>query len=296
LLPVVAHGAAPGNPSGWYLQWPFEPLVWAVVLVAGLLYWRASGRVAGWPVVRRFHFLGGLGIMTAALASPLAVYDGALFSVHMVQHLLITLVAAPLLALGAPVTLALRASSPGIRQRASAILRGRVVRVATNPLLSWVLFAGVIILTHFSVLYDAALEIEVVHLLEHAVLIGSAMLFWWPIVGLDPSAHRLSHPVRLVYLLLSMPVQAFVAVAIYSSGKVLYEHYETLQRSWGPEPLDDQRAAAVVMWVGGDGLVLVALVIIVLAWMRYDDRLSARADRHVSTLQNELLGTQSLRK
>jgi cytochrome c oxidase assembly factor CtaG len=276
---MFAHGSAPSDPSTWYLDWPFEPLVWISVVVAGWLYVRASRRVTGWPGSRRLHFLGGLGALTAALATPLAIYEGALFSLHMVQHLLITMVAAPLLVLGAPVTLALRMASPSSRRRLTAILGSKVVHLATNAIVAWLLFVGVFVVTHFSGLYNAALENEVLHVSEHILYFGSALLFWWPVIGLDPLGNRLVHPLRVIYLLLTMPVQAFAAVAIYSSSNVLYEHYESLQRSWGPDRLDDQRVAAVIMWVGGDGLVLLALVFTVLAWMRYDDRLAARADR-----------------
>lgn len=276
---LFAHGRAAADPGNWFLDWPFEPLVWVSAAAAGWLYVRGASRVAGWPRIRRLHFLAGLGVLTLALGSPLAVYEGALFWVHMVQHVLLMLVAAPLLVLGAPATLVLRASGTAGRRRASRFLGSRFVRMATHPVIAWLLFVGTIVFTHFSGIYDAALENESLHWLEHALYLGSSLLFWWPVVGIDPSSHRLPHPVRAVYLLLTMPVQAFVALAIYSSGTVLYEHYETLQRSWGPDPLADQRAAAVVMWVGGDGLILLSIVLTVVAWMHYDDRMAAQADR-----------------
>jgi cytochrome c oxidase assembly factor CtaG len=276
---MFAHGIAPSDPSSWYLQWPFEPLVWATVAVTAWLYVRAARRVPGWPRVRTLHFLVGLGVLFVALASPVASYESALFSIHMVQHLLLTLMVAPLLVLGAPITLAFRVASPARRRQMSDLMGRKVVDVLTHPVVAWPMFAGVVVLTHFSGLYNAALENDALHLLEHVLYLGSALLFWSPVVALHPSRHRLPHPARIVYLLLTMPVQAFVALAIYSAGTVLYAHYETLQRPWGPAPLDDQQAAAVVMWVGGDGLVLLAFVLTMLAWMRHDDRLAARFDR-----------------
>jgi putative membrane protein len=279
---MLAHGIAPSDPSLWYLQWPFEPLVWATVAAVAWLYVRAAGRVPGWQKVRMLHFLVGLGFVLAALASPLASYETTLFSIHMIQHLLLTLVAAPLLVLGAPITLALRVAPAARRRQMSALLGQRFVGIATHPVVAWTFFAGVVVFTHFSGLYNAALENDAVHLLEHLLYLASAVLFWSPVIGLHPSGHRLPHPVRVVYLLSTMPVQAFVALAIHSADTILYTHYETLQRSWGPAPLQDQQAAAVIMWVGGDGLVLLAFVLTVLAWMRYDDRLAARFDRRTT--------------
>jgi putative membrane protein len=275
----LAHGAAPSDPAGWYLDWPFVPAVWLTIAVVAWLYLRAARRIRGWPGVRRIHWLAGLAIEFVALAGPVAAYESSLFSVHMVQHLLLTMLAAPLLLLGAPFTLALRRASPGGRRQLSALLNGKLVRFMTHPTVTWTLFAAVITLSHIGAVYNAALENEGLHVLLHAAYLGAALLFWWPVIGLDPSGHRLAHPLRLVYLLLTMPVQAFLALAIYSSNRVLYSHYETLQRTWGPSVLDDQRAAAVVMWVGGDGAVVAALVFAILAWMRYDDRVAARWDR-----------------
>jgi cytochrome c oxidase assembly factor CtaG len=279
---LFAHGIIPNGLDRWYLEWPFEPLVWAGLLLAGWVYRRAERRVRGWPAVRRLHWFAGLGIIFIALASPIAAYDTALFSVHMVQHILLTMVAAPLLLLGAPLTLALRAVSVGPRRRITRVLNTRVVRVLTHPAVTWVVFAGVLVGSHFSALYNSALENEILHIIEHALYLGTGLLFWWPVIGLDPGGHRVAHPLRIVYLLLMMPVQAFTAVAIYSSNVVLYDHYQTLQRSWGPSLLDDQRGAALVMWIGGDGLVVLSLVFVFLGWMRHEDRRAATFDRRAS--------------
>ena len=115
---LLAHGNVAPEPSSASVlgAWPFEPLVWLGIGVAGWWYLRAYARVPSYHSVRRIHWLIGLGVVALALASPVAVYEGSLFWVHMAQHLLLTMVAAPLLVLGAPVTLALRASSPATRR------------------------------------------------------------------------------------------------------------------------------------------------------------------------------------
>ena len=112
--------------------------------------------------------------------------------------------------------------------------------------------------SHFSALFDAALENEGLHILEHASSWASALLFWWPVIGADPAAaSRLSHPIRVGYLFIGMPWSSFLGLAIFSAQTVLYAHYATLARDWGPTPLEDQQLAGGIMWVVGDAIFLV---------------------------------------
>jgi cytochrome c oxidase assembly factor CtaG len=252
------------------MRWPVEPGVWVGLVVAGWLYLRGARGVRGWPRSRTRLFLGGLAALFVALGSPLASYDTESLTAHMIQHLLLTHVAAPLLLLGAPVTLLVRTTSWRIRW----------VHLAGHPLVTWLAFVAVMVGTHYSGLYDAALRNEFVHILEHALFLGSALLFWWPVVGIDPGAARLPYPLRIVYLLLSMPVQAWLGLSIYSRDSVLYPYYALVDSN----ALADQRTAAAVMWVGGDLLTLAAIALVVLAWMRYDARLAAREDRRSGTV------------
>jgi len=280
---VLAHGQAAPEPdiASVIGAWPFEPFVWLGLVLAAWWYLRAYARVPAYPSVRRVHWLVGLGVVGLALASPVAVYEGSLFWVHMVQHLLLTLVAAPLLVLGAPVTLALRAASPGTKEKMLRVLHSRPVRFLTHPAMTWSLFALVMWLTHFTALYDLALENELLHTTEHFVYLSAACLFWWPVVGLDPGANRLGWPGRIAYLVLAMPQQSFLGLAIQQANSPLYDHYATLERTWGPTPLGDQRLAGAIMWVAGDFLFIGALVLAVLAWMRHDQRATRHLDRRL---------------
>jgi putative copper resistance protein D len=219
-----------------------------------------------------------------ALQSPVEAYDTTFFSVHMVQHLLLTMVAAPLLAIGAPITLLLRVSSRRTRQRVILpVLHSRLVRAASFPVVTWILFAGVMWASHFTPLYDAALENELLHIAEHALYLGTAMLFWWPVVGADPSPWRLPHAARIGYLFLGMPQSSFLGLAILSAPSPLYAHYATVERTWGPTPLADQQLAGGIMWVGGDLVFLLGVVLAVWTWMRAEEaegvRVDARLDR-----------------
>jgi putative copper resistance protein D len=196
----------------------------------------------------------------------------------MLQHLLLELVAAPLLLLGAPATLALRVASPSVRGRLLAVLHSRVVSVLSFPLLAWVLFAAVNWGWHFSSLYDQALENPLLHDLQHLTFLGAGLLFWWPVIGADPSRWRLPHPVRLFYLFLAMPQNSFLGIALMSAPTTLYPHYASNLREWGPTPIVDQNVGGMLMWVGGDVVFLLAMGFVVAAWVRHEDRRTARAD------------------
>src|SRR3954471_7780425 len=285
--PVAAHGFAPAPESllTVLLAWQLEAHVILPLLGAALLYRWAVGKVnAAHPknrVPRFRYWCWQAGILTLfiALASPIATYDTTLFSVHMVQHLLLTMVAAPLLALGAPITLLLRVSSPETRRRRILpVLHSRVLRAISFPVVTWIVFAAVMWGSHFSPLFDASLDNEAMHLVEHALYLGAGLLFWWPVVGADPSPWRLPHPARVGYLFLGMPWSSFLGLAIFSAPAVLYSHYETLVRPWGPPPLVDQQFAGAIMWVGGDVAFLVAMLLAVWIWLRAEEREGVRLD------------------
>jgi cytochrome c oxidase assembly factor CtaG len=297
LLPasVLAHGVVP-EPSSWVdvlLAWSIEPHVILPLLAAWFLYRWAVRRVDllhptnRVPRFRVWCWYGGLLVLFIALASPIGTYDTTLFSVHMVQHLLMIMVAAPLLAIAAPITLLLRVSSGATRQRwIFPVLHSRLLRVISFPVVTWVLFAGTMWVSHFSGLYDASLESEPIHIFEHGLYLLVALLFWWPVVGADPSPWRMPHPGRIGYLFLGMPQSSFLGLAILSAPAVLYAHYATLQRTWGPTPLEDQQLAGAIMWVGGDAVFFVALLLAVWVWLRAEEvegrRVDARLDREAA--------------
>ena len=126
------------------------------------------------------------------------------------------------------------------------------------------LFAGVNWGWHFSTLYDQALENPPLHYLQHATFLVAALLFWWPVVGADPGRWRLPYPVRLFYLFLAMPQNSFLGVALMSAPVVLYQHYLTNLRDWGPTAIADQNLGGILMWVFGDVVFLMAMG----AWSR----------------------------
>jgi putative membrane protein len=251
----------------------------SLLLAAGLLWLVAAdrARAAHGPAAvsrrRTALFLAGLGVLAVALVSPLDAGAAARFSLHMVQHLLLTMVAAPLLVLARPVTLALQAATPATRGRLLAALRSRPLAALTAPPLAWCGFALVLWATHFSPLYQAALGNPALHALEHLAYLGTALLFWSAVAAADPSPARLSPPARILYLLLAMPQMTFLGLAVYSARHALYPAYGLDQAA-----LADQRLAGALM--GGTGVLVVvpAVCALVLDWLAREERAARRAD------------------
>jgi putative copper resistance protein D len=148
---------------------------------------------------------------------------------------------------------------------------------------AWLLFAAVMWGTHFSPLFDAALESPLLHDFEHALYLVAAVLFWAPAVALDPAPWRMTHPVRALYLFLQMTQNSFLSVVLLNAQTILYPHYATVMRAWGPSALADQQLAAGIMWLAGDLIFLVAIMAIVADWARAERRDTPRADRQAAT-------------
>ena len=296
--PVAAHGPVPTDPptaATLLLGWTFEPLPTLAIVVAIAWWWWAVRRVnavhPGNPVPRRrsVAFLAAMTALAFALLSGIGRYDTSLFSVHMVQHVLLMLVAAPLIALAAPITLVLRVSSPDTRHRLwLPILHSRPVRVLAHPVVAWVMFAAMMWAVHFSPLFNASLEDPLVHQLEHVLFLVGALLFWWPAVALDPAPYRMSHPARIGYLFTQMTQNTFLAVIILNATDVLYPHYVSLVRPWGPTPIEDQRLAAGIMWIAGDAVFITAILAVVVGWMRAESINERRADRQAEAEMAEI--------
>ncbi len=264
--------------------WEIDPWPTIGVLVAGLVYlaawrrlrWQRSGVI--WPHAYPVAFGGGLLLILVGADGPPDVLAESSFSAHMVQHLLIQLVAAPLLLLAAPVTLLLRADPPWLSRRTlGRVLRSSPARIASHPLFGIAMFAGFLVGSHLTPLYELALERAWVHQLEHVAYLLTALLFWWPVIGTDP-ARRHSHPVRLLYLFLMMPVMAFLGVAITSSETVLYPYYATHLPAWGTTAIQDQHLAGVLMWELGTLTIVPAFAAVLLGWLSQDARDQARRD------------------
>jgi putative membrane protein len=259
-----------------------DPVALAVT-ATGLLYVEADRRVRSRggsrsPWAPR-AFLLGLAIVLVSLTGPLDAAVDRSFSLHMVQHLLLTMVAAPLLVIGAPLTLALRAWPGAPRRVLARILHTTPIRIAANPLVAWSVFFTVLWGAHLTGWFEAALRSDVAHAGEHAAFLASAMLFWMPVVHADPIARPLSYPARILYLFAAMPAMAFLGLTIASATRVLYPTYAQAE---GLTPaLADQAAAGAIMWAGTMIMIVPALGAVLLDWMRADEREAARIDERL---------------
>jgi putative copper resistance protein D len=285
--PAAGSRVPAPTPGRLLLAWSFNPLVTVGLLAAAIAYLQARRRlVAGgvdWPARRTAYFLSGIGALALALLSPIEGYDTVLFSVHVVQHMLLTMVAAPLLALGAPITLALRVAKGPTRRRMVRVLHSPPLRVVGHPLVAWVLFTLTLYGLYFSPLFDLTLRQPLVHDLVHLHFIAVGLLFWWPLVGLDPSRWRLPHIARLLFVFVMVPFHAFLGVAIMNSGRVLAPTLESFQRSWGPTPLADQQTGGAILWGAGDLIALAAVLGILISWASYEEKVvNVREDRRLA--------------
>jgi cytochrome c oxidase assembly factor CtaG len=267
--------------------WSLNPLVTAGLVATAVLYLQGRRRLVAdgvaWPARRTAYFIAGLAAIALALLSPIEAYDTALFSVHVVQHMLLTMVAAPLLALGAPITLALRVSRGATRQRLVRALHSPPVRVVGHPIVAWVLFTLTLYGLYFSPVFDLSLRQPLVHDLVHLHFLSVGLLFWWPVVGIDPSRWRMPHIARLLFVFMMVPFHAFLGVAILNSGRVLAPTLASFQRSWGPTPLADQHAGGAILWGAGDLIALGAVLGILISWASYEEKVVAvREDRRLA--------------
>ncbi len=252
-----------------------------VLYVAGLLALRRRGD--RWPVGRSVAFLGGgLGSALLATMTGLGAYDTVLFSVHVVQHMVLTMVAPLFLALGAPVTLALRTLPARPRRALLWLLHTRLARVLTFPPLAFTLFVVTPFVLYYSPLYEVTLRSAFWHGLLHVHFLAVGSLLMWPLVGIDPVPGRISYPFRLLVMFLMLPFHAFLGISIMSAGRLIAEDwYLAFERAWPPSPLEDQYLAGAIMWGSGDVTAVMMLAAFFVQWFRHSQREARREVRRL---------------
>jgi cytochrome c oxidase assembly factor CtaG len=256
-----------------------------LVLAAGLyLYGVHRLRLRGdhWPVLRTVLFIGpGLGGIAAVTVSGLHAYDTALLSVHMVQHMVLSMIAPIFLALGAPVTLALRTLPLAARRRLLAVVHSRPARVVTFPLVAFAIFVVNPFVLYFTDLYRLTLENTFAHEVVHAHFILTGCLFFWPLVGLDPLPGRWAYPARALLMVLSVPFHTVLGLTIMQSTTLFGgDWYPSLGLDWA-DPWDDQKVAGGILWAGGEFVSITMLAVLVVQWVRQSEREARRVDREL---------------
>ena len=209
-------------------------------------------------------FVAGVVVMVAALLPPVDALADQSFTAHMAQHLSLMLVGPPLLLLGAPLLLCVALPPARIARAIAQVVQHSPIHALFSPVFAWLFYVTTLWAVHLSPLYEAALQHEWVHGLEHALFVLAAMLFWMPVVQVGYAPWPLSYAARTLYLFLAIPPGAFLGLVIYSTRYALYPHY-ALGRSLA-QVLLDQQNGGVMMWVAGGLVLLVALITTIGVW------------------------------
>ncbi len=282
-LVIVADAVPP--PLDWShlttMAFEWQPTV-MLLAAAGLYLWGAGGSDAApgghWSAARTVAFFGGLVCTSIAVESVIGAYDDVLFYDHMIQHLVLIMIAAPLFAMGAPLELLQRASAGRLRRAVDAAMGSGVAAVIGHPLFGFVAYAAVIPITHLTGLYNFTLTHETAHDLEHLLFLVVGYLFWRPVVAIEPTRHRLSPALQLVYLALAVPIDTFTGLTLAMSAHEIFPYYQTFTRPWGPSIVTDLHVGGSIMWVGGDMLMFFAMIPVAVRWVRTEERRAITID------------------
>jgi cytochrome c oxidase assembly factor CtaG len=253
-------------------NWQFAPVVTGFTAILAALYLWGAFRVRKrhprrpWPLGRTILFLLGLLVINLATQSGIGTYDDTLFWDHMIQHLMLLMIAPPLLVSGMPVTLLLHASRNPVHAWVIRIIRSKPVTWITWPAVGIVAYAAVIVGTHLTNFMNLVIQYDAVHEAEHVLYLVVGYLYFLPLVGKEPIKWKVSYPLRLFLLFLAMPVDAFTGVVLGS-----YQTYPFLPmepRNWGPSPLNDIHQGGAVMWIGGAAIMFVVIMVTFFSWSR----------------------------
>jgi cytochrome c oxidase assembly factor CtaG len=281
----------PLHPAALITQARPDLLASALLLASAILYGagvlRMRRRGDRWPLGRTVCFAMGLATLAIALLSGLAAYDTTLLSAHMVQHMVLSMVAPIFLALGAPVTLALRTLQLGPRKVLLAVVHSRYVRFLCLPVVSFGLFVANPFVLYFSGLYRVSLEHEWVHQWVHLHLLVVGCLFFWPLLGIDPLPGRMPYPLRALLMVVSTPFHTVLGLTVMQSANLIGgEWYPSLRLDWA-DPFADQRVAGGILWAGGEFVAVGMLGALLYQWMRHSEREARRIDRALDRAEAE---------
>lgn len=263
------------------LSWDLRPEILVPLALLGALHFagwlrlrrRSDGRFANWW--RLASYTGGILVLALALLSPIAVLSGQLFSIHMVQHLLLMMVAPPLLLLANPFPTFLWALPPRIRVAIAAAFRrlarwlavssifSRTVLKAASPASAWALYVLIFFAWHDGNAYSLALRFGSLHGLEHFTFVGAALLFWWHVTGAAPRVHpKPAQWMRVAYVLAMIPPNMLLGVALSFAQTPIYPYYESVPRLYGLSVMDDQVWGGLIMWIPGSMMYVIAALVL----------------------------------
>lgn len=270
----------------WSPDWPFLIGCLLALGLYGAGVVRLIRRGDRWPVGRCIAWLLGIGTILLVTCTGLNDYGMVLFSAHMMQHMVLSMLSPILLLLGAPITLALRALRParkgsgkGPRELLVALLHSRFVRILSHPAFTLPLFIASLYGLYFTPLFDFLMGYRIGHIgmIVHFLAVGLA--FFWPIMGVDPGPHRPGFVMRIIELFMGMPFHAFFGVAVMMATSPLVTTFNTAVAPAGTDLIADQKLAGGITWAFGEIPTAIVLIALTLQWARSEERQARRRDR-----------------
>jgi putative membrane protein len=271
------------------LEFSADPFFLAGCVASLVLYayavLRLRRRGDSWPVSRIVFFVIGVLSIALVMCTKLNDYGMVMFSVHMVQHMVISMLSPILLLLGAPVTLALRAlpvagrDRTGPRELLLMLLHSRYMKIITHPVFTIPLFIASLYALYFTPIFDFLMGSTAGHtaMMLHFLAVG--LVFFWPIMGVDPGPHRPGYVMRMLELFAGMPFHAFFGIALMMASQPMVETYNDPPASLGIDALSDQNWAGGIAWAFSEIPSVLVLVALVFQWYRSEQRTAKRGDR-----------------
>ncbi|MBO1332372.1 cytochrome c oxidase assembly protein [Streptomyces sp. VRA16 Mangrove soil] len=272
------------------LQWSADTFFLVGCVLALALYgWgvvRLTRRGDSWPVSRTLSFVVGVLTIGLVMCTKLNDYGMVMFSVHMVQHMVISMLSPILLLMGAPITLALRAlpvaakrGDKGPRELLLMLLHSRYMRIITHPAFTIPLFIASLYALYFTPLFDFLMGSKVGHIAMMVHFLAVGLVFFWPIMGVDPGPHRPGYIMRMLELFAGMPFHAFFGIALMMASTTMVGTFDNPPASLGIDPLADQTAAGGIAWAFSEVPSVLVLLALLFQWKKSDDRQARRKDR-----------------
>jgi putative membrane protein len=283
---TLAHAGEPLAPHDLWTAWSFEPEIVVPLALSAWLYFSGTRRLwlrtphgRGAPRWHAAAFAAGWLSLVIALVSPLDALGSVLFTGHMLQHEVLMMVAAPLLVLSRPLVPMLWGLP--LRWRQAVGLwgsRGIVARAwafLTNPAVAWLLHALALWVWHAPVLYEATLDSQLVHVMQHASFFGSALLFWWALVHGD----RMGYGLAFMYVFTTAVHSSMLGALLTFSRTIWYPAYSETTAAWSLTPLEDQQLGGLIMWVPAGVIFTVAALLLFAAWLNESERRADKRER-----------------
>ncbi|MEY2634643.1 MAG: hypothetical protein RIS75_583 [Actinomycetota bacterium] len=287
MLPLHSSSNEIAEPDSLWAFWAAVEVLPAIAVASALfLYlfgvYTLTKRGDAWPIGRTLSFcIGGMGSIYLATQGPLAALDTVLIWTHMVQHMILTMIAPIFLALGAPITLLLRTAPQWIRKVVLAVLHSWYGKFVTFPLVAGGIFIINPWILYYTDFYELTLTNPLVHNLNHLHFLVVGCVWIWALIGIDPMP-RMGHPLRLFAVFLTLPFHAFLGLSLMSAPTTIGGgFYETVVRQWGPTVAQDQEIAGGLLWAAGDLVGLMLFVVLMIQWAKASDREAARIDREL---------------